>query len=69
MYKDLLTHEPTRFRDEREEKAKTLEEIRKDVEIEERKQQQQSSRGGGGGGGRGATFATAEMSGADASSL
>jgi hypothetical protein len=53
MYKDLLILcQPEVPRARR--RNKTLEEIRKDVEIEERKQQQHS-RGGGGGGGRGAT--------------
>jgi translation initiation factor 4G len=43
MYKDLLDLRANRWVPRRkEEKAKTLEEIRKDVEIEERKQQQQS---------------------------
>jgi translation initiation factor 4G len=56
MYKDLLDLRANRWVPRRkEEKAKTLEEIRKDVEIEERKQAQNSSRGGGGGG-RGGDF-------------
>jgi len=52
MYKDLLELRVNRWVPRRkEEKAKTLEEIRKDVEREERRQKQESSRGGGGGGG------------------
>jgi translation initiation factor 4G len=55
MYKDLLELRDNRWVPRRkEEKAKTLEEIRKDVEEEERRQAQQSmrnnsNRGGGGG--------------------
>lgn len=49
MYKDLLELRANRWVPRRkEEKAKTLEEIRKDVEKEERRQKQESQRGGGG---------------------
>lgn len=55
MYKDLLDLRSNNWVPRRkEEKAKTLEEIRKDVEREERRQAQMSqSHGGGGGRGRG----------------
>ena len=58
MYKDLIELRGNNWVPRRkEEKAKTLEEIRKDVEKEERLQAQQSQQGGGnyrgGGGGRG----------------
>ncbi|GKY95874.1 hypothetical protein MPSEU_000548000 [Mayamaea pseudoterrestris] len=58
MYKDLLELRSNRWVPRRkEEKAKTLEEIRKDVEREERAQAQLSAQAGGrgnyGGGGRG----------------
>jgi hypothetical protein len=66
MYKDLLILRANRWVPRARRRNKTLEEIRKDVETEERKATA-APRGGGGGGGRGATFATAEMSG-DASS-
>lgn len=62
MYKDLLDLRQNRWIPRRkEEKAKTLEEIRKDVEREERRQAQLSAQGGrsgysGGGGGSGARW-------------
>ena len=49
MYKDMLELRDNRWEPRRkEEKAKTLDEIRKDVEREERKQAQQSQQMGGG---------------------
>mmetsp|Transcript_26792 Transcript_26792/g.39979 ORF Transcript_26792/g.39979 Transcript_26792/m.39979 type:complete len:1100 (-) Transcript_26792:207-3506(-) len=57
MYKDLIELRGNRWKMRREqETAKTLDEIRKDAEREERAQEQQSQRSGGGyrgGGGRG----------------
>lgn len=54
MYKDLLELRDNRWVPRRkEEKAKTIAEIRKDVEREERKQAQQSMRGNNNRGGRG----------------
>lgn len=52
MYKDLIELRGARWKARREkESAKTLDEIKKDVEREERKQAQQSGRGRGGRGG------------------
>jgi translation initiation factor 4G len=56
MYKDLIDMRKNRWEPRRQtEKAKTIDEIRKDFEREERRQEQQSRMGGGGhrGGNRG----------------